>query len=89
VHIQLAKKRKESKALVSCIKCTSFEIFLCSRCKKRNLKCIVSDKETSSRCSKYVLCKVSCNVKGILVGKWRTLELKTDCLEHKKAIAFS
>ena len=69
VRTHLAKKRKESKALVSCIKRTSFEMFLCSRCKKQNLKYIVLDKETSSRCSKCVLCNVSCNVKGILVSK--------------------
>jgi hypothetical protein len=66
---QPAKKRKESKALAFCIKRTSFEMFLCSRYKKQNLKCIVSDKETSGRCSKCVLCKVFCNVEGILVGK--------------------
>jgi len=69
VRTQPAKKRKESKALASRIKRTSFEMFLCSRCEKQNLKYIVSDKETSSRCSKCVLCKVSCNVEGILVSK--------------------
>jgi hypothetical protein len=69
VCAQPAKKRKESKALVSYIKCTSFEMFLCSRCKKQNLKYIVLDKENSSRCSKYALCRVSCNVEGILVSK--------------------
>jgi hypothetical protein len=89
VRTQLAKKRKESEALASCIKRTSFEMFPCSGYEKRNLTCIVLDKETSSRCSECVLHKVSCNVEGILVGEWRTLELETDCLKHKKAIAFS
>jgi hypothetical protein len=85
----LAHKRKESKALASCIKHTSFEMFLCSRCKKRNFKYIVSNKENSGCCSEYVLCKVSCNVKGIPVGEWRTLKVKTDCLKHKKEVAFA
>jgi hypothetical protein len=89
VRTQPAKKRKESKALASRIERTGFEMFLCSRYKKRNLKCVVLDKESSGRCSEYVLCGVSCNVEGILVGKWRVLELETDCLERKKAIAFS
>jgi hypothetical protein len=66
---QPTKKRKESEALASRIKCTSFEMFLCSRCKKRNLKCVVLDKESSGRCSECVLRKVSCDVEGILVSK--------------------
>jgi hypothetical protein len=69
VRTHLAKKRKESEAFTSRIERTSFEMFLCSRCKKRNLKCVVSDKESFSRCSEYVLCGVSCNVEGILVGE--------------------
>ena len=88
-HTQLAKKRKESKALMSYIKHTSFKMFLCFRYKKQNSKYIVLDKETFSCCSKYVLHKVSCNVKGILVSKQHALKLKTDCLKRKKAIAFS
>jgi hypothetical protein len=44
----LSKKRKESKALVSCIKYTSFEMFLCSRYKQYNTKYIVSNKKNSS-----------------------------------------
>jgi hypothetical protein len=80
-HAQLAKKRKESKALASCIKHTSFEMFLCSKYKKRNLKCVVLNKENSGRYSEYVLYKASCNVEGILVGEWRSLKLETDCLK--------
>jgi len=87
VRTQPAKKRKESKALVSCIKRTSFEMFLCSGCEKRNLKCVVSDKENSGRCSKYVLQGASCNVKGILVREWRALELETDRLEQESEAA--
>jgi len=51
---QLAKKRKESEALTSCIKRTSFKMFLCSRYEKRNLKYVVSNKENSSYCLKCV-----------------------------------
>jgi hypothetical protein len=50
----LSKKQKESKALVSCIKHISFEMFLCSRYKKRNTKYIVLDKENSSCCLECV-----------------------------------
>jgi hypothetical protein len=89
VYTYSAKKRKKSKALASRIKCTSFEMFLCFGCKKRNLKCVVLDKESSGCCSECVLHGMSCNVEGILVSEWRTLELKTDRLERKKAIAFS
>jgi hypothetical protein len=89
VRTHPAKKRKESEALASRIERTGFEMFLCSGCEKRNLKCVVSDKESSSRCSECVLRGVSCDVEGILVGKWRALELETDRLEREKAIAFS
>ena len=88
VRTQLAKKHKESKALASRIKRTSFEMFLCSRYKKRNLKCFVLNKENSGCCSKYVLCKASCNIKGIPVKEQRALEVKEECLEreHKAAL---
>jgi hypothetical protein len=66
---QLAKKCKESEALASCIKHTGFEMFLCSRCEKRNTKYVVLNKENSSRCSEYVFCKASCNVEGVLVSE--------------------
>jgi hypothetical protein len=67
VCAQLAKKHKKSKALASCIKRSGFEMFLCSRCKKQNLKYVVSDKENSGCCFKCVLQGASCDVKGILV----------------------
>jgi hypothetical protein len=63
------KKLKERKALVSRIKRTSFEMFPCSSCEKSNTKCVVSDKENSSRCLEYVLRKAKCDAKGILVSE--------------------
>jgi hypothetical protein len=54
VHTHLVKKRKESEALASCIKRTSFEMFLYSKYEKQSLRCIVLDKENSGCCSKYV-----------------------------------
>jgi hypothetical protein len=69
VRTHLAKKRKESKALVSCIKHTSFEMFLCSRYEQQNITYIVSNKEKSGRCSDCVCHKVKCDVEGILVSK--------------------
>jgi hypothetical protein len=82
-----AQKRKESEALASCIKRTGFEMFLCSGCEKRNLKCIVSDKENSGRCSECVLRKAKCDAKGIPVSEWRALELETDRLERESEAA--
>jgi len=69
VHVQLAKKHKESKVLVSCIKRISFEMYLCSKCEKRNLKYVVSNKENLNYYFKYVFQGASCNVKDILVNK--------------------
>jgi ferredoxin-like protein FixX len=80
---QPARKRKESEALASCIKHTSFKMFPCSGCEKRNTKYVVSNKENSNRCSECVLCKVSCNVEGILIREWRSLEMEEDCLEQE------
>jgi hypothetical protein len=88
VYTQLAKKRKESEALASCIKHTSFEMFQYSRCEKRNTKYVVSDKENSGRCSEYVLYKDCYNVKGILISKWQSLEREEACLEFEKERAF-
>jgi hypothetical protein len=85
----LTKNRLERKALASRILHTSFEMFPCSNCEKNNTKCVVLDKENSSRCSECVLCKVKCNVKGVLVSKWRFLELETSCLASKKEVAFA
>jgi hypothetical protein len=63
------KKLKEREALASRIKRTGFEMFPCSSCKKSNTKCVVSDKENSSRCLECVLCKAKYDAKGILVGE--------------------
>jgi hypothetical protein len=87
VHAQPAKKRKESEALASCIKCTSFEMFLCSGCEKRNLKYVVLDKENSGRCSECVLWGASCDVKGIPVKEWRALEIEEERLERERKAA--
>jgi hypothetical protein len=65
----LSKKRKESKALASCIKRTGFEMFLCSNCERGSKRYLVSNKENSGCCSKYVLQGACCDVKGILVSK--------------------
>jgi hypothetical protein len=65
----LLTKRKELEALASYIERTSFEMFPCSSYEKRNLKCVVSDKENLIRCSKCVLRKAKCNAKGILVNE--------------------
>jgi hypothetical protein len=64
-------------------------MYPCSRCEKRNTKCVVSDKENSSRYSECVLRKASCDAKGIPVSKWQALELETNCLEHEKEVAFA
>jgi antirestriction protein len=82
------KKFQEREALASRIERTSFEMFPCSCCEKNNTKCVVSDKENSSRCLKCVLREAKYNVKGILVGKWRSLELETNHLERERQAAF-
>src|SRR5438552_15216818 len=76
---QLGEKRKQSEALASCIKHTSFEMYPCSGYEKRNLKYVLSNKENSSYCSECVFQKASCNVESIPVSKWHLLELETDC----------
>jgi hypothetical protein len=63
------KKLKERKALALRIKRTGFEMFLCSSCEKSNTKCVVLDKENSSRCLECVLRKAKCDAKGILVSE--------------------
>jgi hypothetical protein len=83
------KKLKEREALASRIERTGFEMFPCSSCEKGNTKCIVLDKENSSRCSECVLRGAKCDAKGILVGEWRSLELETDCLEREMESAFA
>jgi hypothetical protein len=88
VRTQPAKKRKESKALTSCIKRTGFEMFLCLNCKRGNKKCLVSDKENSSCCFECVLRGASCDVEGVLVGEWRALEAEEACIKAEKETAF-
>ena len=87
MRTQPAKKRKESEALASRIKRTGFEMFPCSGYEKRNLKCVVSNKENSGRCSECVLQGASCDVEGIPVREQRALELETDCLERESEAA--
>src|SRR5438552_5076932 len=86
---QPARKRKESAALAFRIERTGFEMYPCSGCEKRNLKCVVSGKEGSGRCSECVLRGIKCDVEGIPVGEWRSLELETDRLEREKEAAFA
>jgi hypothetical protein len=62
-------------------------MFLCSRCEKRNLKCIVSNKENSGCCSECVLRRAKCNAKGIPVSEWQALKLETDCLKQESKAA--
>jgi hypothetical protein len=80
----LSKKFCEREALALRISCSGFEMFPCSACEKNNTKCVVLDKENSSRCSKYVLRKVKCDAKGILVSEWRSLEVEEERLERKR-----
>jgi hypothetical protein len=82
-----SKTCRDNEALALCIKLTSFEMFLCLGCEKRNTKCVVSDKENSGRCSKCVLRGASCDVKGILVGEWRSLEVEEERLQRKSKAA--
>ena len=88
VRTQPAKKRKESEALASRIKRTSFEMFLCSSYERRNKRCLVSDKENSGRCSECVLRGASCDVEGVLVSEQRVLEAEEACIKAKKETAF-
>jgi hypothetical protein len=87
VRSQPSKDRKDRGALASRIERTGFEMFPCSGCEKRNLKCIVSDKENSGRCSECVLRGVSCDVEGIPVGEWQSLEREEDRLERESKTA--
>jgi hypothetical protein len=82
-----AQNRKERGALASRIDRTGFEMFPCSGCDKRNVKCVVSDKENSGRCSECVLRGVKCDVEGIPVGEWRALEMEEDRLEKESEAA--
>jgi hypothetical protein len=84
VRTHPAKKRKESEALASRIERTGFEMFPCSGCERRNTKCVVSDKENSGRCSECVLRGDRCDVEGIPIGEWRSLEREETRLELEK-----
>jgi hypothetical protein len=81
---QPGKKRKESEALASRIERTGFEMFPCSNCERGNKKCLVSDKENSGRCSECVLRGAKCDVEGIPVGEWRSLEREEERLRFEK-----
>jgi antirestriction protein len=63
------KKFRKREALALRISRFGFEMFPCSSCEKNNTKCVVLDKENSSRCSKCVLREVKYNAKGILVSE--------------------
>jgi hypothetical protein len=89
MRTQLAKKRKESKALISCIKHTSFEMFLYSRYEHQNISYIVSNKERLGRCSNYICYKVKCDVKNIPVREWRSFKVEEDRLEKERKAALA
>jgi hypothetical protein len=65
----VSKKFYKREALALRISCSGFEMFSCSAYDKNNTKCIVLDKENSSRCSECVLRKVKCNIEGVPVGE--------------------
>ena len=87
VRTSLSKKRKECEALASRIERTGFEMFPCSGCDKNNLKCVVSEKENSRRCSECVRRGTSCDVKASLASRWRALEMEEDRLERESETA--
>src|SRR5271166_1101583 len=74
--------------LVKRVKLTKYKMYLYSYCKKQNRRCIVSKDEDLKKCSKCIHCSGKCNVEGIPVGNWISLERKEARLKlkHKQAI---
>jgi hypothetical protein len=67
---------------------TGIEMFPCSYCKKFNRECVVSSEESSKRCSEYVALGRCCDVEGIPVRNWTTLQKEEDRLHSKRNTAF-
>jgi hypothetical protein len=62
---------------------TGIEMFPCSFCEKFNREYIVSPEESSKHCSKYVILGHRCNIEGIPIQNWTTLQKEEDRLYNK------
>src|SRR5271165_4809986 len=69
------------------IELSSFEMYPCSRCELRKLTCIVLDNEDSKRCSKCAYSSRKCDVEGIPISDWISLEREETCLNKEREAA--
>jgi hypothetical protein len=80
------RKRKEHDRLARRVELLNLEMIPCSFCKKYNMKYIAAPE--SSRCSEYVRRGRKCDMEGIPIGDWDSLECKEECLCIEKEITF-
>src|SRR5271165_4095718 len=73
--------------LVLRIELSGFEMYPCSRCELCKLTCIVLDNEDLKRCSKCACSSGKCNVEGILVSDWISLEREETRLNKEREVA--
>jgi hypothetical protein len=79
-------KYKEHDRLARRVELLNLEMIPCSFCKKHNMKYIAAPE--SSRYSEYIRCSCKCNIEGIPIGDWDSLEREEERLCIKKEITF-
>ena len=62
------------------------EMFPCTNCEKHNRSCVVAEGSNSKRCGECVRRGVKCDVEGIPVRDWETLEREEERLRLEKEI---
>lgn len=82
------RKVREQTALAKRIILTGFEMFPCSNCSRNHRLCIASSEEDSSRCAECARRGLKCDIEGIPVGDWESLEREEARLQSERDAAF-
>jgi hypothetical protein len=77
-----SKKIKEREALAIRIRDTGYEMPPCSHCERHGRKCLVLPQD-SGRCSECVWRGFKCDVEGIPVSDWSSLERQEEFLRTR------
>src|SRR5436190_13464390 len=82
------RKTVERKALACKIEQFGIEMSLCSHCTRHNRVCrVLPDSGESRQCSSCVFYGFKCDVEGVLVRDWATLEKEEERLKAERCIA--
>src|SRR5271169_3325940 len=80
--------KRAREVLADRIDISGFEMFPCSNCKRKQIKCVLSNKENCTCCAKCLRRGAKCDVEGIPIKDWESLELEEARLRCEEEAAY-